>query len=245
MYLRYGNYIHANNEVGFTITRDAKRTQGGTFYAYQEKWSCKGDLLNYASQRPSRTPSRALRRPTPSTGRTWCFCSMTVSRRRLISFSRPIATAARGSSRPRRSPIPSGAGEYQPGYGRSYTFEIEGETQLTNENVLLTFTESVSFKGTGGPIVVYQQRRTGTVDTTADVGDEPLSRHPARRLGRQDFMPGPRFPRPSFRRALINQSVDAGLDSPRRFNRYEYPVSWSYTYQSNTPLAAFPNIATS
>ncbi len=50
MYLRYGNYIHANNEVGFTISRDAKRSQGGTFYAYQEKWSCKGDLLNYASQ---------------------------------------------------------------------------------------------------------------------------------------------------------------------------------------------------
>ena len=28
MYLRYGNYLHANNEVGFTITREAKRSQG-------------------------------------------------------------------------------------------------------------------------------------------------------------------------------------------------------------------------
>jgi len=37
MYLRYGNYLHANNEVGFTITREAKRSQGGTFYAYQRE----------------------------------------------------------------------------------------------------------------------------------------------------------------------------------------------------------------
>ncbi len=55
----------------------------------------------------------------------------------------------------------------------------------------------------------------------------------------------PSIPAPLFPEALINQDVDAGLDSPRRFNRYEYPVKWTYTYQSNTPLAAFPNIGTS
>ncbi|HEX4069562.1 MAG TPA: hypothetical protein VHX68_00265 [Planctomycetaceae bacterium] len=243
MYLRYGNYIHANNEVGFTITRDAKRSQGETFYAYQEKWSCKGDLLNYASQGAI---SNAIERITAAysiDGQDLVFLlddGVTPSAHQLLSAN------CNGGTRVVKAPsFPDtyGAGEYQPVYGRSYTFEIEGETQLTNENVFLTFTESVSFKGTGGPIVVYQQVAQGP--WIPQQTSETSLYHATQKGSAVGLYAWPSIPAPLFPDALINQDVDAGLDSPRRFNRYEYPVSWSYTYQSNTPLAAFPDIATS
>ena len=91
-----------------------------------------------------------------------------------------------------------GAGEYQPGYGRSYTFEIEGETQLTNENVYLTFTESVSVQGDRRPHHRLSTRRTGTVDSPQQTSETSLYHATQTRLGRRTYawpsIPAPLFP---------------------------------------------------
>ena len=147
MYLRYGNYIHANNEVGFTISRDAKRSQGGTFYAYQEKWACRG----LVQLRLAGGHLRAIENITAAysiDGQDLVFLfddGVTPTAHQLISANCNGGTRV---TRPPSFPDTYKSGEYQPGYGRSYTFEIEGETPLTSDNVLLTFTESSRSKAT-------------------------------------------------------------------------------------------------
>jgi hypothetical protein len=243
MYLRYGNYLHANNEVGFTITREAKRTQGGTYYAYREVWACKGDLLNYSTQGAISGAILGITAAYSQDGQDLVFLfddASTPTAHQLISANCNGGTRV---TKPPSFPNTYGSGEYQPGYGRSYTFEVEGETQLLTANVFLQFTESVSFKGNGGPIIVYQPVAQGqwipqqTSETSLFRATQSGSA-----VGLYQY---PDIPAPLWPEALINQEIDAGLDSPRKWSRYEWPVKWSYTYQSNGPLVGLPNVPTS
>ena len=243
MYLRYGNYLHANNEVGFTITREAKRSQGGTFYAYQEKWACRGDLLNYSTQAAISGAIASLTAAYAVDGQDLVFLfddGVTPTAHQLISANCNGGTRV---TRPPSFPDTYKSGEYQPGYGRSYTFEVEGETPLTSGNVLLTFTESVSFKGNGGPIIVYQPVAQGQwIPQQTSEMSLFCATQSGSAVGLYQY---PDIPAPIWPDALINQEIDAGLDSPRKWSRLEWPVKWSYTYQSNGPLVGFPGLPTS
>jgi hypothetical protein len=240
MYLRYGNYIHANNEVGFTITKEAKRTQGGTFYAYHEKWTCKGDLLNYGTQGAISAAIQGITAAYSQDGQDLVFLlddGVTPSAHQLISAN------CNGGTRIVQVPsFPDtyGSGEYQPGYGRSYTFAVEGETQLDTDNVYLTFTETLSFKGNGGPIIVYQQVAQGP--WIPQQTSETSLFHATQSGSAVGLYGYPQIPPPLWPQALINQEIGEGLDSPRRFSQYEWPVTWSYTFQSNGPLIGLPHL---
>lgn len=239
MYLRYGNYIHANNEVGFTITRQAKRTHAGTFYAYHERWACRGDLLNYTSQAAITGAIQAITAAYSQDGQDLVFLlddGVTPTAHQLLSAN------CNGGTRVVQVPsFPDtyGSGEYQPGYGRSYTFAVEGETELTGDNVFLTFTETVSFRGTGGPLIVYQEVAQGPwIPQMTSQTSLCRATQSGTAVGLTAY---PQIPAPLWPAALVSQEVGTGYTSPRRYGKYEWPVSWSYTYQSNGPLVGLPN----
>ena len=97
--------------------------------------------------------------------------------------------------------------------------------------------------GNGGPIIVYQPVAQGqwipqqTSETSLFKATQSGSA-----VGLYQY---PDIPAPLWPEALINQEIDAGLDSPKKWSRYEWPVKWSYTYQSNGPLVRLPGQPTS
>jgi|SRR5580698_5740662 hypothetical protein len=243
MYVRYGNYISANNECGFTATAEAKRSQGGTYFSNYWHYSVRGDLLNYSTQAAITTAIQNITTAFSQDGQDFTFLlddGVTPTAHQLLS-ARCI-----GGTRVIKAPsFPDtyGSGEYQPGYGRSYNYEIAGELPLTGNNVYLNFTESLRFHGNGGPIIVYQPVAEGPwIPQTTSTNSLCKATQSGSAVGLYGYPP---IPGPIWPGSLINQEIDNGSDSPRHFNKYEWPVSWHYSYQSNGPLIGLPTIANS
>jgi hypothetical protein len=126
---------------------------------------------------------------------------------------------------------------------RVCTFTGEAEYLIAvGANAVLSFTETVSIFGNGGPVVrwrpmvnadpvpqiVYPSSTTRAVQTGQAVGH----------LG-YPSVPGPNWPI-----AELNEKRRIVRGSPKRLGSgfIEYPVAWSYEFEALGPLVSLPNL---
>ncbi len=128
---------------------------------------------------------------------------------------------------------------------RRFSFTVEAEFVIANAaNAVLSFTETLSITGDGGPdtilripinvpLLVRQQISPRTPVFATQTG---------RAVGHTKYppVPGPLWPRPTLqgKRTQINR------ENPRQLGLacVEYPVSWSYQYESDVPLVGVPGL---
>ena len=238
MFFSYNGTKHANNEVSFTITRTPLRSQAGAYYAYSERWDCRGDLLNYSSQAAITQAIQSLTNLYSADGGDIVFY--------LDDGVTPTAHQLRSSSciggvKVVQAPsFPNGvAAEYQPSYGRSYTFALEGILPLTTSNIVLQFRESISMVGTGGPIRVWLPVATGSwirQQTTTQSTFRVIQAGSAVGL---NFTPTP--PAPIWPDAENFQDRKVDAESAQLYGLYHWPLSWSYTFESSGSLIGSPS----
>jgi len=237
MYLKYGPYTHANNEVAYTITSQARKTQAGTYYANLVRWNCRGALLNLPNQGAISAAIDGLIAAYSTDGYDlvhYLDDGVTPTAHSLISAN------CIGGTRVVEAPsFPDNGGEYQVGYGRSYTFAIEGEVALTGSDVVTSFEESLDFEGTGGPVVVWIPVAQGpwVQQTTSQQSTyRAVQKGQAVALYNSASPPPPIWPENE-----IQQQRKISYGSAKRYGLYDWPVSWSYTFESSGGLNGQPN----
>ncbi len=237
MILAYGPYRHAQNEVSYAISRQALRSQGGAFYAYRERWDCSGTLLNYPSQAALTAAINALCAAYSSDGFDlvhYLDDGATPTAHRLISAN------CNGGTRIVRPPSFAdtyGTAEYST--FRSYQFAVEAEVPLTNSNVVLHFSETLVYEGNGGPVRVWIPVAQGPWIR------QETSEASTFRVVQSGTAVGlygpPAFPQPLWPDAEIFQLRRTEQSGPRRLGRFDWPISWSYTFESSGSLVGQTN----
>jgi hypothetical protein len=149
----------------------------------------------------------------------------------------PSVTGCRVTDGPN---FPSGAGEFAT--LRRFDFTCEAEYVIpTARSAVLSFNESVVAVGTGGPVTrhrpcvnappVKQVTYPASVIRTTQSGIA---------VGHADY---PDFPNPLWPESELLDQRQRQRGSPRQAGRgyLEFPVSWSYVFESLRPLAGLPN----
>lgn len=239
MIFSYNGFQHAQNEVSFTISRTALKSQAGFYYGYKEHWACRGLLLNYSTQQEITAAIQQIQNVYAADGGNVIFYlddGVTPTAHVLISDQTDGGVKV---VEPPSFPDTLGTAEYQPSAGRSYSFALEAEVPLTDENVTLRFTESVQIHGTGGPINVWiplaqgpwirQQTSQSSTFRVVQAGSA---------LG---LYGTPAVPPPLDPGDEIQQLRQLTIESAQRLAIYDWPVSWSYTFESGGQIQASPS----
>ncbi len=239
MIVKYGSYQHSQNEVSLRIAREPQRSQAGVYYAYKERWDCQGLLLNRSTQIGITNAIAQLTNAysvdgndlvlylddgvTPTAHALWSAnCNGGTHVVQAPSFPETLGTA-----------------EYQPSVGRSYSFAVEGETALTGANVILKFEESLKFQGTGGPIRVWIPVANGP---WIQQQTSQQSTYKVVQSGSAIGLYGtPPVPPPIWPDAEIFQERQISESSPQRYGRFDFPVSWSYSFEDSGGLIGLPS----
>jgi hypothetical protein len=239
MILKYGSYTHSQNEVALTITREPLRSQGGVYYAYKERWNCKGVLLGFTNQAQITSAINALQAAYSVDGGDLVFYLDDGVTRTAHAL---VAASCYGGTRVVQAPsFPDtyGTGEYQPSVGRSYSFAVEGETAIGGGNVTLQFTETLTCKGTGGPLWVYIPVAQGQW-VRQQVSQQ--STYTVTQKGQAVGLNGVLVPPdPIWPDAEKQEQRMIEYGSPQRYGVLQFPLSWSYTFESTGALTGTPN----
>jgi hypothetical protein len=237
--LKYGAYTHQSNEVAVTITRTAIKSQGGIYYAYEERWHLTAFPGLFGSTQAALTIAiNALTNAYSVDGYDLVLY--------LDDGATPTSHAlysaiCNGGTRIIQAPeFPNGQGAEYSTY-RSYSIVVAGEVPLTSSNVITRYHESIAFEGTGGPINVYipvaegawVQQTTSQQSTFKIVQKGGLTA-----LYAPTFPPAPIWPDAEHQEL---RSIVADNPEMRNGRFYNYPLSWSYTYESNGQLTGNPN----
>lgn len=124
---------------------------------------------------------------------------------------------------------------------RSFQFTAQAEYPVTgSQRLLVSFTESLSFSG-GGPLYAVRRAINGPPQRQLIY---PQTEYRCVQQGMAvGYRAYPVPPAPKFPQAL-RESPDVRQRSPRRMgNGYaEYPVEWTYVFESAGPLSAAPTL---
>jgi hypothetical protein len=227
----YNGFRHQQNEVSFTIDSQALRSQGNVFYAQRVRWTCRGAILGQTTQAGITAAIEQYQSVYSQDGGDVVFYlddGVTPTAQALYSAD------CIGGTRIVQSisfPATYGTAQYIPGYGPDYSFVIEGELALTNQNIILKYHEEVATHGTGGPNIVwipvaqgpYIQQQT-TEQSTYRVTQSGSA------VGLY-YSPSP--PPPIFPAAELGTMREIKYGSPEQYGLYNWPVSWSYTFESS------------
>ena len=131
---------------------------------------------------------------------------------------------------------------------RSYEIEVEGEvhTATNSQAVLLQWNEALTFEG-GLQLDIHLQPLIGLPIKQTPFQNTPYrARQEGSALGRLDW---PVPPAPIWPGDEIRPSRSIRYESPERFDQgngivffRNYPVSWSYTFESATALTGSPTL---
>lgn len=243
MFLRAGSYQHDDAEVALAISRAPVVDATGVTYAYDETWRITGFLLEDDSSALT-TSLRALEAAYAKPLSEICLWvdSSTPTAHRIL------ANQTLGGIRPLGGveyPVGDGA-EYT--YFRSYQVTVEARIPTTKANRLLSFRESVRFSG-GGPRKVLIETRVGPPQA------QTVSQQTAYRASQEGEAVGlydyPVPAAPLWPAGLMRERSQTERQSPRKIGSaaaggresyIEFPVRWSYEFESATPMSGGPNI---
>lgn len=239
MYFKYGDYQHDNNEVNLaSIEITPERSEGGLKHRVRETWTIEGEL--FSSSATALTAELAtLEGAYGIDGRTAALYEDNGTLTRHILGG----TGSLGGCRILGFRYPRGDRD-QYVTSRAYSITLEATTIVTSSG-LVFFSERVSFQGGGLEYVwrkpigprsrpIRQPLRQGTFKATQSGQAVGQLRYPVAMA-------------PLWPAALILQSKVIEQESPRRFGPAgrpyytEFPVSWSYAFESDSPLVGLPN----
>lgn len=241
MRLQYGTYTHESGEAAVTIRREALRNESDAAYAMEVTWDI--DLWIHAETQAELLARKIQLEQVYSTeGKDvrLLFADGTVAHEMRNSY------AAGGIKLLTPLSYPEGRGAEWSTY-RTIQYSLGGEFPLNNQEAnLLTWTETVSHQGTGGPRLVLIEILNGppqdqitnqrTICRVTQTGSATgYTRYPA--------VPAPLFPNweKLDQRQIDRTSPRArNVGASRTFT--DWRVNWSYTFEMPTLSPAFPNL---
>jgi hypothetical protein len=128
---------------------------------------------------------------------------------------------------------------------RRFAFEVEAEYLIANAaNAVLSFTETVSITGTGGPVRRLRVPVNATVLVRQQISPRSVVRatQTGQAVGhtRYPAAPAPLWGPP----LLLEEQVSVQKGAPKRLGLafVEFPLSWAYQFESDGPLAGAPGL---
>jgi len=231
MYLKYGNYTHADNECSVIITKDAsKRSYSGAVIEINERWDVMGRIQR-ANQAAVVSALIALETAYSVNNKDIALYGES-GRTHYLSTSQCVD----GTRVTRPPSYPQGEGAEFSTF-RNYALTVEGDRKMVGDT-LLSFRESINWTGTGGKTWDYLVPLTGppipqtltksSVVTIVQEGN-------AVGYGAYPLAPYPLWPSYEL---VTERSIVADLPEA---NEEERSVSWRYVFQADFKLVGLPN----
>ena len=235
MQLRYGAYSFNANGVKVAFSQETLINAGGQPYAVRKRLDLDGYLEGdgqSAIQQAASALVTALSRP---------YQDLVLYRDDGTASDTALLNAGSITGVVPQAPtFPDSIGaEYAT--LRRFRFSAEAEYPVTNAATLLvSFRETLSFSG-GGPIYAHKMAINGPPQKQLVY---PFSIYRATQEGEAvGYLFRPTAPAPIWPKALM-QAPETSMVSPQRRGRLytEFSVTWSYQFESATPLVGVPNV---
>jgi hypothetical protein len=238
MILKYGSYAHDPNEATLAITRQPRRNAAGQIVGYVERWRIAG-VKQAATQADLTTALAALKAAYASGGsdlRLVLDDGVTATAHALLSAGSVGGTRVLGGV---EFPVGRGA-EYTT--FRSYQVTVEAD-YLDSQVSLLSFIETLSFAGSGGPIFRYLPTLNGPWQrqTVAETSNYFVTQR-GQAIGSRAY-PAPTAPlwpaaEHRERRVIEYRSPRPGS---RNSGDTEWPIAWTYVFESHAAMHGLPS----
>lgn len=236
MYLTYGSYKHEVGDAAVAISREGLVSELGRMFAVKERWTIQGQLHG-TSVSDINTKTQALLAAYSQQGRDITLAGSTHIMR--------SADTINGTRVVQPPSFPTGINGEGTTF-RTYSLAVEGEFAYVGNSVLLSWTESLSFTGTGAPVwgwlevlngppqqQMFQQRSVLRCTQRGSAVCVPDSKH-RNDYGTYWMPPRPIWPQWEHGdRRQITYEVPSDLYGKR-------VTQWSYEFSSNVTLGAFP-----
>jgi hypothetical protein len=238
MLLKFGGFSHAVAEVDVAMTAETIFTDDGTPWATDKRWTITGDILGGSAAEIDTAVTLLI--DAYEAGTTGDLILTLPSGASAYAVSALAGDALGGQlvvTRPPSFPTMANAG-----YVTTLPFSIEvgGRFPLSDVSVALrSFSESLTFSG-GGPQFAHLELITGR-PRAQRVRDSTIYR--ATQAGQAvGIYRYPQRPSPIWPQAQVVSPVRQ-VDSPSRIGGVytDFPISWSYEFESAYPLFGTPN----
>lgn len=238
MYLKYGNYRHADNEASVVISKEALLGPGGMIRGVRERWTIQG-RLQAEDQAGLTAAIEAL-----NAAYRWQDQDVAFYTDDDQLTSHAIDTsAANGGVRVIVPPsFPEGKGAEYSTF-RNYTIALEAELLDPNATIL-SWHETISFSG-GGPQFAFLETIDGapqkqllkqftTFHATQTGEATGCFNYPAAAV---PLWPGAEH----VDRRQLRFDVPKRSGPPGQPKYTEFKVSWTYTFEDGAPLFGLPS----
>jgi hypothetical protein len=237
MYLKYGNYRHADNEASVAISKEGLFTPGGIARGVRERWTIQG-RLQAADQAGLTAAIDAITAAYSVQGQDVAF---------YRDDDQPTSHAILGSQTNGKVRVvvppsfPEGRGAEYSTF-RNYTIVLEAE-RLDPAVTLLHWNEVLSFHG-GGPRFALLETLTGLPQKQVL---RQFTAYHARQTG--EAVGNLNYPAPAsplwpdaehVERREIRYDLPRRMGPPGSPTYTQFKVSWSYTFEDAGPLVGLP-----
>lgn len=238
MQLQYGTYTHAENECELSIARQAVIERGVTV-RIRETWTING-FVNITGVETLDTLSGRI------TERINAYANdggdLKLLNAGLVTAHQLLSADCIGGTRVVQRPsFPKGDGtEYAT--MRTFTAVVEGEYLApAGATALVEFQETLEFSGGGPRWVMIETRRGQPQRQDTSEATSYRVRQSGRAVGHAAWptIPGPKFPQHEHREQRV---TTAGSPEGMGGAFINWPVAWSYVFESASPLVGIPNI---
>lgn len=242
MFIKYGTYLHANNECAVIVSKSPRFNEGGQQVSVIEHWDITG-FIQAASQAALTSALAALATAYATNGQDLTLLlddGVTPTHHRIVNAN------TLGGVRVVQGPnFPQGVGAEYSTF-RSYSISLEAEIPVSGAtSLLIFFEEMLSFKG-GGQRFVHLQTLTGSPQKQIVAASTPyMATQSGRSVGYGGY---PAVPSPLWPSSEQRDQRDVAYKSPKRSgpvgspNYSEYEVSWSYHFEDAAALSGTPNV---
>ena len=234
MIFKYGSYAHSANEVSLTVSKQAEFSDLGYRRGTRETWTIAG-VLQGGSQTEITSAIAALQTAYGTNGLNaglYLDDGMTVTAHFLDS------SATRGGVNVKSVSFPQGKGAE---YSTFRTYQVVLEALFPEEeSVYLSWTESISTTGTGGPKFILvplisgaAQKQIVQQNTVVKVSQRGSATGVAN-------WPSPAAPLFPDYEKVEQRSISRDTPRMHRTNNEGYRVSWSYAFEDGAWFSANP-----
>jgi len=235
MYLQYGNYQHQPGECSISISRRSLLTENKIMYAYVETWQILGRLQ--ADDIPSLTaaiqaleaayyiPNQDLGLFNDDGTPTDHTLGNAGSNGGVILIQPPAFPEGRNA-------------EYST--FRNYSITLEAEYPYVGMGRLLSWSETLSFRGTCGPIWGFLATINGEPEQQLFRQQSSMTVTQSGQATGWDAYPLPAGPIWPYLEHQEQRSILMELPTTRSRHR---TVAWNYVFESSSPLMGQPTVS--
>jgi hypothetical protein len=150
MYIKYGNYQHEANECTVAISQRGLYTEDGSRYGYRDRWEITG-RLQAADQSALTSAINAMRIAYATNGHD---LGLYTDAGAATSHSIDSSATTTGTMVVEGPDFPEGTGAEYTTF-RNYRIVIEAETTGSGGGTLVSYQQTLTYRGTGGPLWAY------------------------------------------------------------------------------------------